>query len=444
MTSIIEVHDDSPLDLPSFIQFAHINPVYLDSIVESALAECTPEQLATIADAFVVPEAGVETQDGGSPIDVVPALYDFMAMADSVHDFSRRYLDVNDIVHKWCPAPMLQVFSPVYGQESQGRRKRAIEPMEIKREDILVKHLTRPKHLKFQGHAPIPNPFYKKSVMKRYPYDATKEIDQQARYARQGIRVGSKVISMEVWLKGNKPCWLELEQISRVCSTIQAVLGNNVEWIVDASHEALASIVTSFPIIRENLMKRFKVIGDLQHLRSKTASLVWTPIICDATLYDAGDLDRYVYESSHRTIGFDPNPTGKVYHEGYSYQVTLQGARHLANNDFSYRVAEEGTLHYSEEAHSLASMGKDIKKTLRLLNDGLISEEVAHEEVAKALSYKRAGDWGQVENCVLRGRAFITCDKLAAMYAILRGVPVVYLARAQHNDVLQMTFSLVR
>jgi hypothetical protein len=44
-----------------------------------------------------------------------------------------------------------------------------------------------------------------------------------------------------------------------------------------------------------------------------------------------------------------------------------------------------------------------------------------------ALSLKRGGDWGQVEHCRKFGKAFVTADKMAALYAWYRRVPFVFL-----------------
>ena len=51
--------------------------------------------------------------------------------------------------------------------------------------------------------------------------------------------------------------------------------------------------------------------------------------------------------------------------------------------------------------------------------------------ISKELLYalKRAGDWGQVENCKSYKKIFVTSDKLAALYAFHRGIRFIYLRR---------------
>ena len=445
---------DDDIDLPAYIKYAH-TPGLTESMVATVLSECTLQQIAMIEQALV-PES-VEHEDAATACQLGGdigrlegghlALYEFMTLADSIHDFGRHF-QLQDI-HDWCPARLMTVFSKVHGNDKGGRKMRPIELAEIKREEVLLRHLTRPKQLRFPPHAPISNPFLNKNVMKRYPYDASKSIEKQARCARQGVRLkGSRVVSMEVWLEEPRPRWLQLEQIAKVCTTIKAALGGDIEWIVDSSHEALPSLVTSFPLIHEKLLRDFRINGCgtsafADSLR-KAVAAKWTPIMCDATFCDAGDDDRHVYEQSNRTAGFDSGRTGRVYRDGYAHPVTLDGARHHADNDFYYTVREKGVLNARHKDHSLGAMRGEIKKVLQFLREGVITEEYAFRDIAKALAYKRAGDWGQVENCVVYGRALMTCDKMAAMYAILRGVSVVYMARAQHAGVLQLTFTMVK
>lgn len=47
---------------------------------------------------------------------------------------------------------------------------------------------------------------------------------------------------------------------------------------------------------------------------------------------------------------------------------------------------------------------------------------------ASLYSLKRAGDWGQVEHCVRYRKIFVTRDKLAALYAMYRRVPFIYMS----------------
>lgn len=36
------------------------------------------------------------------------------------------------------------------------------------------------------------------------------------------------------------------------------------------------------------------------------------------------------------------------------------------------------------------------------------------------------GDWGQIEHCKQRGYVFVTCDIIAALYAVYRNVPLLF------------------
>jgi hypothetical protein len=252
---------------------------------------------------------------------------------------------------------------------------------------------------------------------------------------------------MELWLEEPQPRLLQVSQIANACATIRAALGAEVEWILDASHEAIPSIMTSFPIVHERLLHKFRTMPDSKPefvSQLQASSLRWTPVICDASLNDAGDLNRFVYEQSGRQLGFDRSPTGRVYRDGRPDQVTLNGAVHKRNNDMCYDTEEYGEINYRDMQHSLGAMVREIKRTLGQERAGVLGHDAALRDIATSLALKRSGDWGQVENCVVKGRALMTCDKMASLFAVYRGVSVVYVQFSQHADVLQVTLTLVK
>jgi hypothetical protein len=307
--------------------------------------------------------------------------------------------------------------------------------------------LSSPRFLRFPGHAPIPNPFHGVHILKRYPYDATKSLDDQARCARSGVRKGLRTVSMELWLVEPQPRLLQIKQIAKVCSVIREALGDNVEWIVDASHESIPSIISSFPLVQERLLQRFRTVpaersAFIAQLQASNP-VQWTPIICDASLNDPGDLNRFVYEKSNRQLGFDKDPTGRVFRDGYPDQITLKGAVQKRDNDMYYLTEEFGELNYRLMTHSLSAMMREINFVMEEERTEVRTHEEVVRLIARCMAKKRSGDWGQVENCVVKGRVFITCDKMAALYAVYRDVPVVYVQSAQHTGVLQLTLTLV-
>jgi hypothetical protein len=435
------------LQLPRFLEI-DCTRREIEGVVDAVWKVCSPEDIADLAAALGGPDPDhdpdhgcpdAEPCEGGGPPGTLEgadlALYEFLAFCDTVHDFGRPFEDCLDRLLEWCPAPMLSVPDPETG------KSRPIRVMEIKREDVLLKYLKSPKYLRFPGHPPLPNPFKDVHILQRYPYDPTKPIDRQARCARQGTRRSSRVVSMELWLEEPQPRLLQVSQIANACATIRAALGADIEWIVDASHEAVPSIMTSFPIVHERLLHKFRTMPDS---RPEFVSLRWTPVICDASLNDAGDLNRFVYEQSGRQLGFDGSPTGRVYRDGHPDQVTLNGAVHKKNNDLCYETEEYGEINYRDMQHSLAAMVREMKRTLAQERAGVLGRDAALRDIATSLALKRSGDWGQVENCVAKGRALMTCDKMASLFAVYRGVSVVYVQLSRHSDVLQVTLTLVK
>jgi hypothetical protein len=419
----------------------------IEGAVDAVWENCSPQDIADLAAALAA-EPGAQEDcpvvQGGGPGALAGAeltLYEFLAFCDTVHDFGRPFKDRLACLHEWYPAPMLSVPDP------NTRKFRPIRVMEIKREDVLLKYLRLPQYLRFPGHPPLLNPFRGVNILKRYPYDPARAIDKQARCARQGVRRSSRVVSMELWLEEPQPRLLQITQIANACATIRAALGAEVEWIVDASHEVIPSIMTSFPIVHERLLNKFRTApSDRDEFVSElnAASLKWTPVICDASLNDPGDLDRYVYEKSGRRIGFDRDPTGPIYRDDYPDQVTLRGAVHKKNNDMCYDTEEFGEINHRYQQHSLPAMTRRIKDTLADERAGILTHDMAMARISRSLALKRSGDWGQVENCVAKGRALMTCDKMAALFAVYRGVSVVYVQAVQHDGVLQVTLTLIK
>lgn len=450
--------DDSEPEDSQYPHYLYIDtPEAAEELVGQILGDATRREVADVAMALAgSTDAGGRcpgAQDGrGTEAGPSLDLYNFMLLADTIHDFGDDF-DVADIL-EWLPTPLLRVCSGV------GRDKTwaSIDLMEIKREDVLLRILTRSKYLHFASGRVV-NPFWKKNVMKRYPYDPERSIADQARCVRKGFRTTSRVVTFEVWLEGIRdPRVLMLEHIARTCTTMRDLLGRDVEWVVDNSHDSMATLLTSFPLVHEALLNKFKTDppsgfskGLLARMNSR-GPVTWTPIICDASLFDAGYVDRFVYEASTkldrlRPKGFDTRGTGEVYVAGYEDQVELLGAEYRKDNKFYYKV-RNGRSVVAVDAHrkqnSRPKMARDVEGRLENLEEGLVAREETFRRIRRAFAAKRAGDWGQVENCRIRGRAFMTNDKLAAMYAIYRGVTVVYVAVATHAAVRQVTYSLVR
>lgn len=196
-------------------------------------------------------------------------------------------------------------------------------------------------------------------------------------------------------------------------------------------------------------------------------------------------------------------PTGKIFPEGLSYQVILEGISYPDNqldsivNEYLIDIEKQNQLknlgffsenrykptkddkvfvhfsiyedgnkqlfppyilsYHSNIYFSLNNIKETIKEYNKMLSIGTIDLEKnyinTHElpndtelpyspsninDILSVLkpttqfALKRAGDWGQVENCLNRDnkptKIFITMDRMASLYAISRGVPIMFIS----------------
>jgi hypothetical protein len=411
----------------------------IESMVDRILESSTKADQRKIA--CVLSSIPVNTMTGGvagkiSDIrDRIDPLYSFLKLCDSIHDFARKFTLTE--IYDWCGRPELITVTDKYK-----RNRRIIELIEIKKEDVLLKYLTKNNKLYFPSGS-INNPFYKKNVMKRYPFNKLLSVeDQLARY-RRSFRQSNKVVTVEVWMQGSTYKTLQVEQICKVFSTIQTILGDKLQFIVDGS-VSLARIVTTFPVIHDRALRTFRLDPDFESFKkilntkiSKGSKPEWTPILCDASLYDAGEVDTYLIEQDHEKY-LDVRPTGEIYRTFDHKQIILQGARKKKGGKLQYKLLDKW-VDESDKINSLSMAKQAIDLADR--HDNTISTKITD-----ALTQKRAGDWGQVENCRLRNRVFMTIDKIAAMYAIYRNVSVIYVTQDLHksSDLHQWSFSIVK
>jgi hypothetical protein len=450
--------NDADICLPLFIDFAH-DRSYLQRSIQQFLSLSKDEEINQllieidkISNNFKfssIQRAGVADTVDKRKLDM--ELYEFMMLCDSIHDFGRQF-DINTI-YKWIPCKLLSVFKKVKTFENNTNsimvtRKRPIDLMEIKREEKLISYLTKPEQLWFEKKS-IKNPFRGKNILKRYLYNPKLTLKDNIIFSRLNMKKTNIVKSIDFWINENdsNPNHFYLEQICYICTIIKQYLGENIEWITDISNP-IYKLFTSFPLIQQKFLNSLNiqpnVKRDFVNNLNNRLHLEWTPIICDATMNDASETERFVFNKSNMQKGFDKNPTGSVYVDTFDFRFELQGAFYKRNGEMFYKLNEE-EIQENQKENSLGANILYIKGKLKDLKNNLCTEEQAKKDIVHALAKKRSGDWGMVENCVVKKRAFITQDKLAAMYSIYRNVPVIYVHRVlRHKEIDQYTFVLVK
>lgn len=167
-------------------------------------------------------------------------------------------------------------------------------------------------------------------------------------------------------------------------------------------------------------------------------------VYCDATVYDGACVANL-----HDTVAFSSEPTGAAFGDSAIVDVEFSGLAREPGDDhaFAYRIRSTDAVRnpiaprfkagelrrecrdgaYEDAAGNPVRVDTSVATLSRLLQS-LIK---AGFDVASPIAQKTAGDWGQIEHCRRNGVAFVTCDRLAALRAASREVPVLLV---KHHD----------
>lgn len=149
----------------------------------------------------------------------------------------------------------------------------------------------------------------------------------------------------------------------------------------------------------------------------------WVSYVTDSKMFDG---------TPHLVdIEYDTRSTGWVYrHDSGIANICLEGIDHSYRICFSCQGQDKQCLSRNQayQKHSTAMLIHTLS-------------------FANAVSFKRAGDWGQVEHCKRYDKIFITFDRLAALYAYYRNVKFIYVRFIQkktttRNNWTQFAFLL--
>ena len=174
----------------------------------------------------------------------------------------------------------------------------------------------------------------------------------------------------------------------------------------------------------------------IQQLNERVA-VEWATVACDATMLDAAD--HGVLDGT-----LDTRATGQVFHASSVATVRLMGVATEQSGDAAEdddsEDDEPGLTYKCSYAVTCAREGVDVVKhdvdarsvdwstsSCGALIAGQIDLPFYTIGSAANFALKRAGDWGMVEHCAKFDHVFVTSDKLAALYARMKGVCVLYL-----------------
>lgn len=390
-------------------------------------------------------------------VDTDPRILRMLAAADTFHDF-KNVSCINRLVDM----------------------PKQISKQTLARERELIERLSRIKHLNFTSEK-VCNPFYRIGILKTFdldgailnssPQSSSADADVKDIYKKQlkhawssisnprRVRSSFHVDIMTTMMESDgKTEALKLCQVCQLLCSMHRSFAADAEFVVDSSGHPLLTLIVSMKNVDASFFWMFTTVPTHSCLAGVSSELIalcketlrddeysnsWKAVACDATLFD----------SATNSIPFDLDqmPTGDVYDmDAFGYQVTLLGARSTENGRmFSLKVADDrkneyifdemtnkqASKHFSINHLAASTLPESPRKNAKTAKkSSKIDRMLAEMDDETRFAIKRAGDWGQVRNCLLRNRVFVTRDKLAAMYAHLNNVDYMFMAYEQKCD----------
>lgn len=316
----------------------------------------------------------------------------------------------------------------------------------------------------FSDGIAIDNPMFGFDFDRGASFKAGQDIASQ--YPDNTVAPAADCLNTDMWCfsvreGGDMLRVLMLEHMAAVCRDIREFFWTkNLSFVCDTNSNVV-KVLLNLKVADSVFFRKYKVVyGDtrrgvqvsgLADIISRFASDVsvnWNAVACDATLLDPANHD--VGTILHN------DATGDVFHSATVAQVALHGAfsqTTVVSDEYDEAVDDSEKVGAHEVVvrgyrYSATSQRERVRAGVATVTDGVsnvsglvrfstasmgaIVDEQAYlaeytESCAINFALKRAGDWGMVNHCAKYNYAFATTDKLAALYARLRGVCVLYL-----------------
>lgn len=457
--------------------FGFSDPDAAYDYVKGVLDKASDKQIAALVDVYLRPRRpkylvkypGVQLGgDTTGPIDAIDGkLYRFLEFVDSAHDFvgpknasymvplllqvlqldpetdfpyvigpdgSKERLTVEDvIVHqtlldKLTVSPSLYfgddtvgIECPIAGKDYRRTvfKKPSVEGVDFKDKEQVLEYFKDPEN--------------KESYVAKLT-TAYDDHCKQVFVGRMGIQVANDCSCRTVFHvddSSNDDRVEEINQICDLCVEMVDMFGTNTAFVVD-TNKPMGTILLSYKNIDAATQKVLKEkVPRLKGLVPRS----WEMLECDACRADGAPHMGVVHEKA----------TGQVFHEESLVKVEFKGCE---GKGYKY-VATSGTVSDTSRGFEEIGLEKVVQKgkskginvlemysvnrVLAELNRCLIRSPEGIESgvkpaeqtqwTARWLAMKRAGDWGQIEHCKNNGCAFVTHDKVAFMFAVVRDVP---------------------
>lgn len=234
---------------------------------------------------------------------------------------------------------------------------------------------------------------------------------------------------VEVWSRASetpKDKVLKLGQICGFCNAVKCLFSTDACFMLDVT-EPIVRLLLSYKLVDKRLSKKLLVDRQTQQQAilehnvniSAMSENKWSFVKCDASLLDCAE---------HRGLP-DDRSTGKVSQEKSRVRVNLYGMPYMGA--FEYEALSDV---YHDNMRNVEEMnvrkivadhvwkGTELKEVYStpVIYGNLETCSETDTHVSRRIAIKRAGDWGQIEHCRKYGFVFVTHDKSAFLYAIMR------------------------
>lgn len=457
--------------------FGLADPEVAYDYVKGVLDKASNKQITALVDVYLRPRRpkylvkypGVQLGgDTTGPIDAINGmLYRFLEFVDSAHDF------VGPENASYMVPLLLQVlqldpetdFPSVIGAD--GSKKRLTVQDVIVHQTLLDK-LTVSPSLYFGDdtvgiECPIAGKDYRRTVFKKPSVEGVdfkdkeqvleyfKEPENKESYVaklttayddhckqvfvgRMGIQVANDCSCRTVFHvddSSNDDRVEEINQICDLCVEMVHMFGTKTAFVVD-TNKPMGTILLSYKNIDAATQKVLKEKAPrLKDLVPRS----WEMLECDACRADGAPHMGVVHEKA----------TGQVFHDkslvkvefkgcegkGYKYistsgtvSDTSRGFEEIGLEKVVDNAKIKGTQ--TDELYSVKRVNIELARCFLYSSEGKVTGIKPPEQTqwtARWLAMKRSGDWGQIEHCKNNGCAFVTHDKVAFMFAVVRDVP---------------------
>lgn len=236
----------------------------------------------------------------------------------------------------------------------------------------------------------------------------------------------------------------EIQQICELCVEMTRRFGPKTAFVADTNKpmgKMLLSHTNLEAAVRKVLKEKKPWIKEVLEKLKNIVSQEWELLDCDACRADGATHTGTVHDKA----------TGNVFQDDSLVQIEFKGIKdnawkYLATSkkidgvpmvsDISRGAEEMGVEKIVEngyikgtivpEVYSVKKVQDELRKCFVMdSNFNVVGEKPLSETqwTARWLAMKRAGDWGQIEHCKINGATFVTHDKVAFMFAIVREVP---------------------